>query len=172
VGGHCIGVDPYYLTYKAKRLGYEPKVILVGREINEFMSKHLNNMVLRALMKQKKQITGSKVLIMGLTFKENTPDTRNSKIKDVIRYLKKYSINVKAYDPLISEQDIKKFGIEQFKEEDEFDAVVVFSPHDIFKETTLDRLKEMMPEKPILIDVKGFYNKEQAEKKGFYYKTF
>ncbi len=171
VGGHCIGVDPYYLTYKAKRLKYEPRVILAGRGINEFMSKHLNNMVLRALMKQKKHITGSRVLIMGLTFKENTPDIRNSKIKDVIKYLKKYSIDVKAYDPVISKQEIQNFGIKPFKGEDKFDAVVVFSPHDIFKEVTLDKLKKMMPEKPILIDVKGFYDKKLAQEKGFYYKT-
>jgi UDP-N-acetyl-D-galactosamine dehydrogenase len=170
VGGHCIGVDPYYLTYKVKKLGYNPKVILAGRGINEFMSKHINNIVLKALMQQKKHIVDSKVLIMGLTFKENVPDTRNSKIKDVIKYLKSYSIHVKGYDPLISEEEIKRFGIQSYKEGDRFDAVIICSPHDIFKEMTLDKLKELMPDKPILIDIKGFYNKEKAEEKGFYYK--
>jgi len=171
VGGHCIGVDPYYLTYKAKHLDYTPKIILAGRRINEFMSKHLNNMVLRALMNQKKHIKDSKVLVMGLTFKENTPDTRNSKIKDVIKYLKKYSINIKACDPLLSEKEISSFNIQPYKKEDKFDAVIVFSPHKQFRDWDLDKLKQLMPANPILIDVKGFYNKKEAEKQGFYYKT-
>ncbi len=170
VGGHCIGVDPYYLTYKAKHLDYNPRVILAGRGINEFMSKHLNNLVLKALMKQKKHIVGSKVLIMGLTFKENTPDIRNSKIKDVIKYLKSYSVEIKGYDPLITEEDIKSFGIEQHEEGDKYDAIVVFSPHDVFKEMTLDRLKKLTTENPILIDIKAFYNKNKAIEEGFYYK--
>lgn len=170
VGGHCIGVDPYYLTYKAKHLDYNPRVILAGRGINEFMSKHLNNLVLKALMKQKKHIVGAKILVMGLTFKENAPDIRNSKIKDVIKYLKSYSIEVKGYDPLISEQDIDSFGIQPYQKGDIYDAIIVFSPHNIFKEWTLDKLKEITTENPILIDVKAFYNKEEAKEKGFYYK--
>jgi len=171
VGGHCISIDPYYLTYKARRLGYEPKVILAGREINEFMSKHLNNMVLRALIAQKKHIMGSKALVMGLTFKENVPDTRNSKIKDVIGYLKKYSIRVKGYDPVITEEDFKHFEIEKYQEGDKFDVIIVFSPHKVFKEISLDKLKAWTTDKPILIDVKSFYNQKEAEEKGFYYKT-
>ena len=171
VGGHCIGIDPYYLTYKAKHLGYNPRVILAGREINEFMSKHLTNMILNSLTKQKKHIIGSKVLIIGLTFKENVPDTRNSKIKDVIRYLKKYSVEISAIDPLISEQEIKSFGVQQYKQGDKFDCIVVFSPHDEFKEMSINKLKELAAERPTLIDLKEFYNKEQAEEKGFYYKT-
>ena len=171
VGGHCISIDPYYLTYKARRLGYEPKVILAGREINEFMSKHLNNMVLRALIAQKKHIMGSTALIMGLTFKENVPDTRNSKIKDVIGYLKKYSIKVKGYDPVITEEDFKHFEIDKYQEGDKFDVIIVFSPHNVFKEISLDKLKSWTTDKPILIDVKAFYNQKEAEEKGFYYKT-
>ncbi|MBD3249191.1 nucleotide sugar dehydrogenase [Candidatus Woesearchaeota archaeon] len=171
VGGHCIGVDPYYLTYKAQKLDYEPRVILAGRGINEFMSKHLNNMVLRALMKNKKHVKDSKVLVMGLTFKENCPDTRNSKIKDVMDYMKKYGIKIKAMDPLITEEDINSFGIEKYDKDEKFDVALVFSPHDAFKELTLDKLKDMMHENPVLIDVKGFYDKQEAEEKGFYYKT-
>ena len=171
VGGHCIGVDPYYLTYKAQKLGYEPRVILAGRGINEFMSKHLNNIVLRALMKNKKQVSGAKVLIMGLTFKENCPDTRNSKIQDVINYLKKYDIQVKAMDPLIKEEEINSFGVEKHNETDKYDAIIVFSPHNVFKEISLEKLKQITNENPILVDIKQFYDKKQAENLGFYYKT-
>ena len=87
------------------------------------------------------------------------------------KYLKKYSIQVKAYDPLITEQDIQSFGIEQHKQEDRYDAVIIFSPHDIFKELTLDKLKELTTENAILIDLKAFYNKQEAIEKGFYYKS-
>ena len=172
VGGHCIGVDPYYLTYKAKHLGYRPQVILAGREINESMSKYLNNLVLNALIHLKKQIIDSKVLIMGLTFKENVPDTRNSKIRDVIYYLQKYSMQVIGYDPLLTEEAIKGFGIEPYKQGEKFDCVIVASPHDVFKDITLDKLKGLMTDRPILIDIKSFYDQEEALKKGFYYKTF
>lgn len=167
VGGHCIGVDPYYLTYKANQLGYYPKVILAGRETNEFMSKHVADIIIKALIENKKQIIDSKILILGLTFKENVPDTRNSKVKDIIRYLKEYSVKIKGHDPLAN---IEEFNIEKHKEDNTYDAVLVFSPHKVFKELTLKRLKQLMPT-PILIDIKGFYNKEEAIKEGFYYRT-
>lgn len=170
VGGHCIGVDPYYLTYKANKLDYKPKLILAGREVNEFMSKHVVNILLRGLINNKKHIVGSKVLIMGLTFKENCPDTRNSKIKDVIKYLKKYSMVIFAWDPLISKEEIEKFGVQPYSNE-KVDASFVFSPHNEFKGTDLKELKLMMNENPVLIDIKGFYSKKEATDNGFYYRT-
>lgn len=171
VGGHCIGVDPYYLTFKAAQLGYTPKVILAGRDINEYMSKHVADIIANEINKAGKKIRFAKVLIMGVTFKENVLDTRNSKVSDVITYLKEKEIEVVAYDPLV--EDIEKdFSIPKtdLKSSDKFDCTLVFSPHKIFSSITLDNLKQKMNPNPILIDIKGFYNKEEAIKKGFVYK--
>ncbi len=171
VGGHCIGIDPYYLTYKAEQLGYKPKIILAGREINEYMAKHVANLVIKNLKRFKKKIEDSKVLILGLTFKENVPDSRNSKALDLINYLKEKGIEVIAFEPLLSKEEIKeKFGVEnkKIKEIDKVDAVVLVNKHKKFKDISLEALKEKM-DKPILIDIKSFFDKEEAEKLGFSY---
>ena len=103
VGGHCIGVDPYYLTYKAKKVGYSPKVILAGRKTNNSMGKYISQLVLKKMKERKILIKKSKILIMGLTFKENVPDIRNSKVFDIINYLKTKKINVQVFDHMVVE---------------------------------------------------------------------
>lgn len=172
VGGHCIGVDPYYLTYKAEQLGFHPRVILAGRHTNEYMSKHVANQVLTSLNLAGKVLKDSTVLIMGLTFKENVGDARNSKAKDLIKHLKEFNVNVMAYDPLLSKEEVKQlFDVENidFNNIDKIDAAVLATPHEQFKNIPLESLKTKM-DKPILIDVKSFYNKKNAEELGFIYK--
>ena len=106
VGGHCIGIDPYYLTSKAEEVGYEPRFILAGRRVNEYMAEHIKNLVIKKMNQAKKVISGSKVLILGLAFKPNVNDTRNSKVEDLINHLKKEGIEVVAYDPFIEENEV------------------------------------------------------------------
>ncbi|RJR31923.1 nucleotide sugar dehydrogenase [Candidatus Parcubacteria bacterium] len=174
VGGHCIAVDPYYLTYKAQKLGYEPKVILAGREINNYMSRHVTRQIVTMLTDAKKKVSGSKILILGVSFKENIPDTRNSRAKDIILGLKSLKAEVFACDPLVDEEEIKRqflTGTKTLPTDDLFDAFVLFSPHKIFKDITLQDLKKMSRGIPVLHDLKGFYNKAEAGKLGFIYKT-
>ncbi|MEK7167682.1 MAG: nucleotide sugar dehydrogenase [Patescibacteria group bacterium] len=175
VGGHCIGVDPYYLTHQALKLGYHPQVILAGRATNEYMSRHVAELVLKGIIKQGKIIEKSKVLFMGLTFKENVLDIRNSKAKDIIDYLKEFGLSVYGYDPLLKDGGTKEeFGVDNIdlkSVSEKFDAVIVFSPHSVFKEISLLDLKDKMNENPVLVDIKEFYKKEEAERLGFIYKT-
>lgn len=165
VGGHCIGVDPYYLTYKAEQSGYDPKIILAGRVVNEQMSEF----VAQKLKDRKK------VLVMGLTFKENVPDTRNSKAKKLIKILKDQGSEVFGYDPLLKD-GLEGFDVSMVVDwppKEKFDAIVVFSPHDEFKEDkySLKNLKEICQDNPTLFDIKGYHQKAEAENLGFNYIT-
>ncbi|MFA6422452.1 MAG: nucleotide sugar dehydrogenase [Candidatus Buchananbacteria bacterium] len=175
VGGHCIGVDPYYLTHKALQLGYHPQVILAGRATNEYMARHIAEMVIKGLTRARKVISDSKVLVMGLTFKENVPDTRNSKAKEIIDYLKEFGIKVYGYEPIVANGGIQQeFGVENIdflSREHIFDGIVVFSPHHDFKTISLHDLKNKMHGDPVLVDIKKFYNKQEAESLGFIYKS-
>ncbi len=168
VGGHCIGVDPYYLTYKAKKLGYDPKVILAGRGVNEFMAEFV-----ASKLKGRKR-----VLILGLTFKENVPDIRNSKAKDLALRLKEQGCEVFGHDPLlkIKEFVVDHFGVSVISDwppPEKFDAIVIFSPHKVFKEKeySLTNLKNICESNPALFDIKGFYSRTDAEETGFEYLT-
>jgi len=173
VGGHCIPVDPYYLVYKAKELGYHPQVILAGRAINDSVPKHIAETTIKALNNVGKVIKGSKVLIMGLTYKENVADIRETPVREMIRELKEFGIVIYGYDPLLdgidSKFDIKAvLNIEGLKG---IDCVILTVAHKAFKNITLDKLKAKMNSSPIFIDVSGFFHKEEAENKGFYYRT-
>jgi len=168
VGGHCIGVDPYYLTHKAQELGYEPKVILAGREINEYMASFVAS-----------KLNGlKKVLILGLTFKENVPDIRNSKVKDLIAKLKEQDSEVFGYDPMLSSiagavDHFKVSPVDNWPPKEKFDGIVIFSPHKIFqeKEYSLGSLKNICEKNPVIFDIKNFYSKAEAERIGFKYLT-
>jgi len=173
VGGHCIPVDPYWLVYKARELGYHPQVILAGRAINDYMPKYVAEVAIKGLNEVGKVIRNSKVLIMGLTYKENVPDIRESPVRDMIKELKEFKVDVYGYDPLISLEEVKSFGvkaIERLGGEIKFDCVIITVAHEQFKEITLSRLKELMAEKPVLIDVRGIFDCEKAKKFGFYYR--
>ncbi len=174
VGGHCIGVDPYYLTFKAQAIGYHPEIILAGRRINDYMGKFVAENTVKKLIKAGKAVKGSKVLILGLTFKENISDIRNTKVIDVYNELKEYGIDVFVHDPFAYPDEVKKeYGIElldNIEKETPYDAIIVAVKHKPFvEELDFQEYKKIMGENPVLIDIKGLYNKEKAKKEGFLY---
>lgn len=173
VGGHCIPVDPYYLVYKANELGYHPQVILAGRAINDYMAKHVAEMTIKTINETGKLINGSKVLLMGLTFKENVDDIRETQVKEIINELKEFKCEIFGYDPQLTKEDILNFGIKVFENfKPIIDCVIITVAHDQFKKMTLEDIKKFMDEKkPVLIDLKGIFNSKEAQIKGFYYKT-
>jgi UDP-N-acetyl-D-glucosamine/UDP-N-acetyl-D-galactosamine dehydrogenase len=173
VGGHCIGVDPYYLTYKAEELGYKPEVILAGRAINDSMSKHIAEIIVKELIKSDVMIKKAKVLILGLTFKENVRDARNSKTRDLIHELKEFGIEVVANDPYISKDDIlhEGFNVENIALEDakKVDAIIMTVPHREYLEISAEEYASMMNGSKIFFDVKGAMEREEFERAGVRY---
>jgi len=172
VGGHCIPVDPYYLVYKAKEIGYHPQVILAGRSVNDYMPKHVAELTIKALNEAGKIINGSKILIMGLTFKENVEDTRETPVVEIVKELNEYKCNLFGYDPLISKEKINDFGLKAVDKLNDVkvDCVVITVAHDVFKKMGLDEIKAFMEERPILIDVRGLFKRE-AEKSDLVYRS-
>jgi len=171
VGGHCIPIDPYYLVYKARELDYHPQVILAGRAINDYMPKHVAGMAIKGLNEVEKVIKASKVLIMGLTYKENVPDTRESPVRKMVRELKEFGVDVYGYDPLLRDEMIEGFGVKALDDPDvKVDCVIVTVAHDEFREQRLDDIGGMMGEKPVLIDVRGMFDGEEAGRRGFCYR--
>lgn len=156
VGGHCISVDPYYLAYKAENLGYHPEVILSGRRVNDNMSTFVANKMIKMLIKAGKQIMGSKILILGLTFKENCPDIRNSKVADVYNELKEFGLDVDAYDYEADPAEVKKdYGIhliDQIKEK--YDGILLAVSHNKFSMINIESLKK--DSNSVVYDLKGF----------------
>jgi len=171
VGGHCIGVDPYYLTYKAEELGYYPEIILAGRRINDGMHKFVVEKLIKGLNRIGKLPSKSKVLVMGLTYKENVKDARNSRIKYLIEELKEFNIEVLGCDPLLEDEIVEKnFGIKNypFEKVDKVDVIILALPHKKFKSIGLDELKKKLNAPPsLLLDLKGLFDRKEAEKKGF-----
>ena len=155
VGGHCIGVDPYYLAQKAQQVGYHPEIILAGRRLNDSMGEHVSSQVLKLLVKNDIKIKGSKVLVLGITFKENCPDVRNTKVVDVITHLENYGMHITIYDPWASPSDVKKeyeLITTQKKPKNTFDAIVLTVAH---KEFVQLNLKPLLKKKSVVYDVKG-----------------
>jgi len=164
VGGHCIGVDPYYLTFKAQEIGYHPEVILAGRRINDYMGKFVAESTVKLMIKEGKQILNSKVLIMGITFKENIKDIRNSRVIDIYNELVSYGVKPSVYDPHAEAGEVKKeYGIELLKEPQEgapYDAVVVAVKHREFLNLKPEFFRKISISKPIIVDVKGIYDRK------------
>lgn len=179
VGGHCIPVDPYYLVHRAKEYGYNAQVILAGRTINDSMGKHVAEITIKALNEVGKVIKGSRVLIMGLTYKENVPDTRETPVKQVIKELRGYGIKVFGYDPMLDIAEAEEeYGIKillNLDQESGFDGIILAVAHDIFMESALtinlDKLVKVTNERPVLVDVKRCVDAAKAREKGFYYRT-
>jgi len=175
VGGHCIGVDPYYLTFKAQSIGYHPEVILAGRRINDYMGKFIAENTVKMLIKADKSIKGSKVIIFVFTFKENIGDIRNTKVFDVFKELNEYGINVDIYDPFASlktVQDEYSITLIQYpKSNAPYDAIIYAVKHNFFrKRYDLNNIKDILNEvNPVLIDIKGIFSKRNAEENGFLY---
>tara|TARA_B110000046_G_scaffold63263_1_gene70746 strand:- start:343 stop:1608 length:1266 start_codon:yes stop_codon:yes gene_type:complete len=162
VGGHCISVDPYYLAYKAESLGYHPEVILSGRRVNDNMSTFVANKMIKMLIKAGKQIMGSKILILGLTFKENCPDIRNSKIADVYNELEEFGSNVDVYDYEADHKEVnQKYGIKLIDEiKEKYDGILLAVSHKKFSMINIESIKN--DTKSIVYDLKGFLPRNQV----------
>ncbi len=162
VGGHCIGVDPYYLTHKSKKLGYDSQVILAGRVINDGMAGYVAKKVLQYIIHNNGDVKKSKVLVMGATFKENVSDIRNSKVADVVKELKSFSLNVHVSDPNADSKELMhEYGFELTTQiADDYDAVIVTVPHDEYKNLDDAYFVSITKEKAIIADLKGTYRRK------------
>lgn len=176
VGGHCIGVDPYYLTYKAKQLGYHSQVILSGRKINDDMGKYVVENLIKNLVQADIPVKNSEVAILGFTFKENCPDTRNTRVIDIVNELKEYGVNPLIVDPEADAKEAKEeYNIDFDSMEDvkNMDAIVIAVGHDQFLNLTYKDLEKMFKKGPngtkVLFDIKGILNRDECEDAGYRY---
>jgi len=176
VGGHCIGVDPYYFIYQAERLGYHSQIIAAGRKVNDSMAKFVAESTIKQLIKADKRVKGAHVCILGLTFKENCPDTRNTRIVDIVDELREYGIEPQIVDPVADADEAKReYGIEltPLNEIHDADALILAVAHDCFRDIPLARLGALYAEKDgeekVLIDVKSVLNTEEVRAAGYRY---
>jgi UDP-N-acetyl-D-galactosamine dehydrogenase len=163
VGGHCIGVDPYYLAQKAIEVGYHPEIILAGRRLNDGMGAYVAEEVIKLMVRKGIQVVGSRALVLGITFKENCPDVRNTKVIDIISHLKKYHLNVDIHDPWADPKEVKhEYGIDTIAEfpEKAYDAVIVAVAH---KEFSYELIKKQCGDKCVLFDVKSVLDKSLVD---------
>jgi UDP-N-acetyl-D-glucosamine/UDP-N-acetyl-D-galactosamine dehydrogenase len=171
VGGHCIGVDPYYLTHKAEMLGYHTQVILAGRRINDGMGAYIAQQTLKQLIKNGNPVPGAKVIVLGLTFKENCPDLRNSKVADVIRELQELGCEVSVHDPIAdSDEAVHHYGVALTPWEDlptQADAIVAAVPHKNYLIMPLGDLLSRLKKGGVFIDVKSAFDRLSVSKAGF-----
>lgn len=169
VGGHCIGVDPYYLTHKAQAIGYHPEIILAGRKINDGMGKYIVSQLIKAMIQKGTQILGARVLILGLTFKENCPDLRNTRVIDIVYELQDYGIHVDVYDPWVnSEEAEKEYKISPLSElndapKTKYDAVVLAVAHDKFRQLGSKKLRELGTKNCLIYDLKYILDTDSAD---------
>lgn len=173
VGGHCIGVDPYYLTYKAEQLGYHSQVILSGRRINDDMGKYVAENCVKNIIASGKTVLGARVAILGFTFKENCPDTRNTRVIDIVNELKEYGIEPLIYDPQADCDEVKRLydvdlaSIDSIKD---MDAIILAVAHDEFSSFSMEQIGDMYGEgEKVLLDIKGIYNRREFERAGYSY---
>ena len=166
VGGHCIGVDPYYLTHKSQQLGYSPEVILAGRKLNDSMGKFIAKRLIFSLKEHEIEISKTRVLVMGLTFKENCPDLRNTKVIDVISGLKGEDISVDIYDPWVEKghaEDIYNINIVEELEQNIYDAIIIAVAHNIFLDLGLENIKKSAKDKHVIYDLKSIFSADQVD---------
>ena len=174
VGGHCIGVDPYYLTYKAEELGYHSQIILSGRRINEDMGRYVAENLVKSLIKADKRVRDAKVALLGFTFKENCPDTRNTRVIDIVNELKEYGIQPVIADPRADKEEAKReynIVFTDFGAIQDMDAVIVAVAHEAFLNMPESSLAELYKkgDKKVLLDIKGLLNRQEFEKDGYLY---
>jgi len=176
VGGHCIGVDPYYFVYEAEKLGYHSQIILSGRKINDGMGKFVADAIIKKLILANKVVRQAKVVILGVTFKENTPDTRNSKVVDIIDSLREYRIDPIVVDPEADAEEAKhEYGIDlvDIKDVKDADCLVLAVAHDIFKQMSWNEIDSLYGDfdnkEKVLIDVKSILDRKKIEEKGYSY---
>ena len=173
VGGHCIGVDPYYFTYQAEKLGYHSQIILNGRIVNDGMGTYIANIAIRQMVLAGQSPSASKVVILGLTFKENCNDIRNSKVYDIIKALRSYGIEPAVVDPWANEKEVvREYGIhiEKMSAVQDVDCIIIAVAHDIFKKMSIKDMQKFFVDKPqkskVLLDVKGIYSVEMLKASG------
>ncbi len=173
VGGHCIGVDPYYLTFRAEQIGYHPQVILAGRRINDSMGKHVAEQTVKHMIAGGKTIKGSKVLVLGLTFKEDIPDIRNTRVVDIINELRDFGCEVHVYDPHADHREVhEEYGFKMLASPADsapYDGVVVAVKHRQFRELGIEGIKKLAGGSAVIADVKGLYDRTQADGCGLNY---
>ena len=171
VGGHCIPVDPYYLVQKAKEVRYHPQVILAGRAINDAMPKYVADMAVKGLNRVGKTIKGAHVLIMGLTYKEDVADIRESPVEQMVEELKEFETKVFGYDPLLPERVIEHFGAIPLQHLDQpMDAVIISVAHEQFRSLSFDEIARIMPDRPVIVDVRGLIDQDEAQRRGIDYR--
>ena len=168
VGGHCVGVDPYYLAYKAKKNSYNPKMILSGRQINESMSLHISNDLINHMKLKKIKIKNSKVLLIGYSFKENTSDSRNSKVRDIFNYLNKKGLKVKIFDPIVNKDDFdisfRKNFIKDININNYFDAIILSVPHTKILKMGIKKITRSMKSNSVFFDLRQVFPKKYSDK--------
>ncbi|MHA7924104.1 MAG: Vi polysaccharide biosynthesis UDP-N-acetylglucosamine C-6 dehydrogenase TviB [Marinobacter sp.] len=167
VGGHCIGVDPYYLTHKAQAIGYHPEIILSGRRLNDSMGEYVVSQLVKGMLKKRIHVEGARVLVMGLTFKENCPDLRNTRVIDIVQELKEYNTKVDVFDPWVSsEESIHEYGIAPVGEPESgvYDAIIISVGHRQFKEMGMERIRSLGKQDGHLIyDLKYLFPADQTD---------
>ena len=173
VGGHCIGVDPYYLTFKSESLGYHPEMILAGRRINDNMGKYIAERTVKVLIRSGKQVRDSRVGILGITFKENVPDLRNTKVVDIVKELMDYGIEIRVHDPLADPEEAKQYygiDLKPFEDLSGVDAVIIAVKHNAYLQMGLSEISRLCTNhKAVVIDIKGAFGPEEAEKSDILY---
>jgi len=172
VGGHCIGVDPYYFMYKAEELGYHSQIISAGRKINDEMGKHVASNTIKQLIYSNQMVKGAKVAVFGFTFKENVPDIRNTKIIDIVNELKTFGVELMIFDPIANPQEVKDvYNIELTKKENltDLSAILMAVPHEEFDSYSIEDYDELYRESKVMVDIKGKYSQSEFEKNNYYY---
>jgi UDP-N-acetyl-D-galactosamine dehydrogenase len=166
VGGHCIGVDPYYLTHKAEALGYHPQVILAGRRINDGMGAYVAGQMVKVMLKRRIQVNGAKVLVLGLTFKENCPDLRNTRVVDILEELSEYGVDVDVHDPWANRaQAQEEYGLNVVEkpEPSSYDGVLLAVAHDVFRDAGVQRLRGFGKDPHIFCDIKSIFARDESD---------
>ena len=166
VGGHCIGVDPYYLTHKAIEVGYNPEMILAGRRLNDGMGLYVADQVLKLMTKKRIHVVGANILIMGLAFKENCPDLRNTRVVDLVEEFKGFNCNVDVYDPWVDKGEaVHEYGIKPIDQpvEGKYDAILLAVAHDEFKELSLEQIKAFGKDNHVLYDIKYLLDANEVD---------
>lgn len=166
VGGHCIGVDPYYLTHKAESIGLHPEIILAARRLNDRMGEYVATQLIKEMVKKRIQVVGARILILGLSFKENCPDIRNTKIVDMVKALKEYDLDLDIYDPWVDSAEVEaEYGLAPIMElkQGRYDAIIIAVAHDQFKQMSAQELVSLGKEKHVLYDLKYVLDKEQSD---------
>lgn len=168
VGGHCIGVDPYYLTYKAQSIGYNPEIILSGRRINDGMGEYVVSQLIKLMLKKRLHVRESNVLIMGLTFKENCPDLRNTRVVDIVNELETYGVNIFVYDPWVDPQEAQaEYGITPITslEDGKFEAILIAVAHEQFKQMDISQIRALGKPDAVIYDLKYLFPAEQTDER-------